>query len=71
MSVYILCPLFDWVVCVSGAKLYGCLYILDTNSLSLASFAIIFSHSEGSLLTLLLDYFVVLKLLSLIRSHVF
>ena len=49
----------------------SCFYILEISSLSVLSFAIIFSHSEGSLLTLLLDYFVVLKLLSLIRSHVF
>ena len=47
----------------------SCLYILDTNSLSLASFAIIFSHSEGCLFTLLIVSFVVKKLLSLIRSH--
>src|SRR5574337_446664 len=47
----------------------SCLYILDTNSLSLASFAIIFSHSEGSLFTLLIVSFVVQKLLCLIMSH--
>ena len=47
----------------------GCLYIFEVNSLSVASFAIIFSHSEGWLFTLL--FFVVQKLLSLIRSHLF
>ena len=31
-----------------------CLYIFDINSLSVASFAIIFSHSEGCLFTLLI-----------------
>ena len=31
----------------------SCLYILEINSLSLASFAIIFSHSEGCLFTFL------------------
>ena len=36
-----------------------------------ASFAIIFSHSEGFLFTLLIVSFVVQKLLSLIRSHLF
>ena len=35
------------------------------------SFAIIFSHSEGCLFTLLIVSFVVQKLLSLIRSHLF
>ena len=39
--------------------------------MSVASFAIIFSHSEGCLFTLLLVSFVVQKLLSLIRSHSF
>ena len=34
-------------------------------------FAIIVSHSEGCLFTLLIDSFVVQKLLSLIRSHLF
>ena len=51
---------------------YGsCLYIFEINSLSVASFAIIFSHSEGCLFTLLIVPFVVQKLLSLIRSHLF
>ena len=39
--------------------------------MSVASFAIIFSHSEGCLFTLLIVTFVVQKLLSLIRSHLF
>ena len=49
----------------------GCLYIFEINSLSVASFAIIFSNSEGCLFTLLIVSFVVQKLLSLIRSHLF
>ena len=49
----------------------SCLYIFQINSLSIASFAIIFSHSEGCLFTLLIVSFVVQKLLSLIRSHLF
>ena len=48
-----------------------CLYIFEINSLSVASFAIIFSHSEGCLFTLLIFSFVVQKLLILIRSHLF
>ena len=46
----------------------SCLYILGIN-LSDASFAIIFSHSEGCHFTLLIVSFIVQKLLSLIRSH--
>ena len=49
----------------------SCLYIFEINSLSVASFAIIFSHSEGCLFTLLIVSFVVQKLLSLIRSYLF
>ena len=46
----------------------SCWYILEINPLSVA---IIFSHSEGYLFTLLLVSFAVQKLLSLIRSHLF
>ena len=49
----------------------SCLCIFEISCLSVASFAIIFSHSEGCLFTLLIVYFVVQKLLSLIRSHLF
>ena len=47
------------------------LYIFKNNSLFIASFAIIFSHFEGCLFTLLIVSFVVQKLLSFIRSHLF
>src|SRR5574341_260949 len=49
----------------------SCLYILEINPLSVVPFAIIFSHSEDCLFTLLIVYFAVQKLLSLIRSHLF
>ena len=49
----------------------SCLYIFEISCLSVASFAIIFSHSEGCLFTLLIVSFVVQKHLSLIRSHLF
>ena len=48
-----------------------CLYILEINPLSVVSFAIIFSHFEVCLFTLLIVSFPVQKLLSLIRSHLF
>ena len=47
------------------------MYIFYINSLTVASFAIIFSHSEGCLFTLLIVSFVVQKLLRLIRSRLF
>ena len=49
----------------------SCLYILEISCLSVASFAIIFSHSEGCLFILLIVSFDVQKLLRLIRSHLF
>ena len=49
----------------------SCLYSFEINFLSVASFAIIFYHSEGCLFTLLIASFIVQKLLSLIRSHLF
>ena len=48
----------------------SCLYIFEI-SLSVASFAIIFCHSEGCLFTLFIFSYAVKKLLSLIRSHLF
>ena len=49
----------------------SCLCILEINPLSVVSFAIIFSHPEGCLFTLLLVSLAVQKLLSLIRSHLY
>ena len=49
----------------------SCLYIFEISCLSVASFAIIFSHSEGCLFTLLIVSFVVQKLLILTSSHLF
>jgi len=50
-------------------SIMSCLYILEINSLSFVLFAVIFSHFEGFLFTLLIISFVVQKLLCLIRSH--
>ena len=47
------------------------MYIFEISCLSVASFATIFSHSEGCLFTFIIVSFVVLKLLVLIRSHLF
>ena len=63
--------LFDWIVCFPGIELYELLVFLEINHLSVVPFAIIFSHSESCLFTLLIVSFAVQKLLSLIRSHLF
>ena len=47
----------------------SCLYRLEINPLSVVSFAIIFSHFESHLFTLLIVSFAVQKLLNLIRSY--
>ena len=47
------------------------LYILEINSLSIVSFAIILSHSEDCLFTLIIVSFIIQKLLNLIRFHLF
>ena len=49
----------------------SCLCVLESNLLSVVSFAIIFSHSEGCLLILFFVSFAVQKLLGFIKSHVF
>ena len=56
---------FLWLNCRS------CLYILEIEPLSISSFANIFSQSIGCLFILFVVSFVVQKLLSLIRSHLF
>ena len=43
----------------------SCLYILEINSLSVASLAVIFSHSKGYLFSLLIVSFIVQELLNL------
>ena len=47
------------------------LYIMEINSLSVASFANLFSHSESCLFVLFMVSFVVQNLLSLIMSFLF
>jgi len=64
-SAYFLIGLFVFLIlsCMS------CLYTLEINSLSVVSFAIIFSYSEGCLFILCIVSLAVQKHLSLIRSH--
>ena len=49
----------------------SCFYVFKIKLLSVASFANIFSHSEGCLFVLFMVSFAVEKLLSFIRSHLF
>ena len=70
MSVQVFSPLFDWIVFLV-LNCMSCLYILEINPLLVVSLAIIFSHSEVFLFTLLIVSFAAQKLLSLIRSHLY
>ena len=49
----------------------SCLCILEINSLSVVSFEIIFSYTEGCLFILFIISFAVQKLYSFVRSHLF
>jgi len=60
-----------WLFVSLSLSCMSCLYILEINALSVVSLVIIFSHSEGCLFTLFIVPFVLQKLLSLIRSHLF
>ena len=62
MSVYFFGPFFDWFVYFSGVELQELLVYFEISCLSVASFAIIFSHSDGCLFALLIVSFVVMKL---------
>ena len=64
---------FFWlfVLCFSILSCMGCLYILDNNPLLVISLANILSSSVCCLYVLLMVFFAVWKLLSLIRFHLF
>ena len=55
----------------SDIELHELLIYSEINPLSVASFAIMFSHSEGCIITLFIVSFVVQKLLSFIMWHFF
>ena len=57
--------------CTLYLSIVGVGVYFEINALSVVSFAVIFSHSEGCLFTLLIVSFVVQKLLNLIRSHLY
>ena len=59
MSIQVLCPFFDQVICILVTELYEPLYILDINPLSDIWFAKLFSHSVGGLFILLMVSFAV------------
>ena len=69
VSVQVLCPFFNWVVCLPGVE--SCeffIYFGDQTKISLAN---VFFHTVSSLSILLMFYLAVQKLFILMKSHVF
>ena len=66
-SAHFLIELFAFLI----LSFTSCLYILESNPLSVASYVNIFSHSKGCLFILFMVSFSVQKLLSLNRFHLF
>ena len=63
-NVHFLIELFAFLI----LSYMGCLYIWGINPLSVASFSIVFPYSKSCLFILLMVFFTVQKVLSLIRS---
>ena len=55
----------------SDIELHECLYVLEINPSSVASFVHLFSHSEGCLFVMFMVSFAMQKFLNLIRSLLF
>ena len=68
VSVQVLCPFVNWVVCLPGVEF---LYILEIRPLYEVSLANMFSHTVGSLFILMLFSLAMQKLFILMRSHLF
>ena len=66
VSVQILCPFFNWIICFLFVEVCELLYILDVSPLSDMSFMTIFTHAVGCLFVLLMVSFAIQKLFSLI-----
>ena len=71
VSVQVLCPFFNWVVCLLEFSHVSSSYILEIRPLSEVSLANMFSHTVGSLCNLVLFSLAMQKLLILMRSHLF
>ena len=71
VPVQVLCPFFNWIVCLSGGSHMNSLYTLEIRPLFEVSLANIFSHMVGSIIILLVFSLVIQKLFILMRSHLF
>ena len=71
VSVQVLCPFFNWVVCLPGVESCEFFIYFGDQALSEVSLANMFSHTVGSLCILVLFSLALQKLFILIRSHLF
>ena len=67
----VLCPIFNWIVCLHVVELYEFFICLETKSLSEVSLANLFSYTIGSLFILCMFSLAVQKLFILMKSHLF
>ena len=71
LSVQVLCPFFNWVVCLPGVESSEFFMYFGDQTLFKVSLANMFSHTVGSLFNLMLFSLAMQNLFILMRSHVF
>ena len=71
VSVQVLCPFFNWVVCPSGVESCKFFIYFGDQALVWLSLVNMFSHTVGSLSILVLFSLAKQKLYTLMRSHLF
>ena len=71
VSVQVLCPLFNWIVCLLGVQSCGFFIYFGDQTLVQGNMANIFSHMVGSLFIFLMFSLAVQKHFILMRSHLF
>ena len=71
MSVQVLCPFFNWVVCLPGVESCEFFIYFEDQTLVQGIIANIFSPMVGSFFTLILFSLAMQKLFNLLRSHLF
>ena len=71
VSVQVLCPFFNWIVCLPGVESCEFLHILEIKLFFEVSFANIFFHMVDSIFILLMFSLAMQNLFILMRSHLF
>ena len=69
VSVQVLCPFFNWVVCLPGVQSCEFFIYFGDQALSEVSLANMFSHTVGCLCNLVLFSLAMQKLFVLMRCH--